>query len=153
MSTYLITDRVIKEIRENKYDFIILNFANPDMVGHTGNLEATVKSCEVVDECLGKLVEAILARDGVLAITADHGNAEELMNLQTSAIDKEHSTNTIPFIVVAKSLEGKSLGLPEGIGADLSLISPTGMLADVAPTILKIMGLPQPEEMTGRSLI
>lgn len=153
MSTYLITDRVIKEIRENKYDFIILNFANPDMVGHTGNLEATIKSCEVVDECIGKLAEAILARDGVLAITADHGNAEELTNLQTAAIDKEHSTNTVPFIVVAKSLEGKSLGLPEGIGADLSLISPTGMLADVAPSILKIMGLPQPEEMTGRPLI
>jgi len=153
MSAYQITDRILKEIRENKYDFIVLNYAGPDMVGHTGNLEATIKSCEVTDECIGKLAEAVLARGGVLAITADHGNAEELLNLQTGAIDKEHSTNTVPFIVVSKDLEGKSLGLPEGIGADLSLVSPSGVLADVAPTILKIMGLPQPEEMTGRPLI
>ena len=153
MSAYQITDRVLKEIRENKYDFIVLNFAGPDMVGHTGNLEATVKSCEVTDECLGKLAETVLARDGVLVITADHGNAEELLNLQTVAVDKEHSTNPVPFIVIAKAYEGKSLDLPEGIGADLSLITPSGMLADVAPTLLKIMGLPQPAEMTGRSLI
>jgi 2,3-bisphosphoglycerate-independent phosphoglycerate mutase len=153
MSAYQITDRVLKEIRDNKYDFIVLNYANPDMVGHTGNLEATIRACEITDECIGKLTEGVLASGGVLTITADHGNAEELLNLQTAAVDKEHSTNPVPFIVVSKDLEGKSLGLPEGIGADLSLVSPTGVLADVAPSILKIMGLPQPEEMAGRPLI
>ena len=153
MAAYAITDRILKEIREDKYDFIVLNFANPDMVAHTGNLEATVKACEAIDGCIGKIAEATLARGGVLAITADHGNAEELLNLQTVAVDKEHSTNTVPFIVVAKEYEGKSLDLPEGIGGDLSLVSPSGMLADVAPTLLKIMGLPQPEEMSGRPLI
>jgi 2,3-bisphosphoglycerate-independent phosphoglycerate mutase len=153
MSAYGITDRILKAIRENKYDFIVLNYANPDMVSHTGNLAATVRACEIVDECLGKLKEAIFARSGVLMITADHGNAEEMLNLQTGVVDKEHSTNAVPFIVVSKEYEGKSLNLPEGIGADLSLAAPAGMLADIAPTVLKIMGLPQPKEMTGRALI
>lgn len=151
MSAYELTDRVIKEIREEKFDFIVMNYANPDMVGHTGNLDATMTAMRVVDECLGKVIDVVLAKGGVVLITADHGNAEEVKNLQTGDIDKEHSTNPIPFIVVGKQFEGQ-FG-PMGPVTDLALMQPVGMLADVAPTILRIMGIPQPPEMTGAPLV
>jgi 2,3-bisphosphoglycerate-independent phosphoglycerate mutase len=130
-----------------------MNYAAPDMVGHTGNLEATIEAVKVTDECVGKVVEAALALDGVVFITADHGNAEELKNLQTDAMDKEHSTSPVPFIIIGKKFEGMNMGLPEGVGADLTLVPPVGVLGDVAPTILSVLGLPQPDEMTGRPLI
>lgn len=153
MSAYKLTDRVVREIKTGNYDVIIMNFANADMVGHTGNLEATIKSIEAVDECVGKIVSEVLAKDGVVLITADHGNGEEVRNLQTGGMDKEHSTNPVPFWIIGKQFEGQS-GLsgdvPEG---DLSLLPPVGMLADVAPTLLKIIGLEQPPEMTGTPLI
>ena len=142
-----------KEIKENKYDFILINFANADMVSHTGNREATIKAVETVDKCVGKLTDLILAKGGVAVITADHGNAEELINLQTGVMDKEHSTNPVPLIVVGKEWEGKALGAVETLGSDLSLVSPQGLISDVAPTILKIMGLKQPEEMNGSPLV
>jgi 2,3-bisphosphoglycerate-independent phosphoglycerate mutase len=123
------------------------------MVGHTGNMNATVTGVETADECIGKIVTAALAMNGIVFITADHGNAEEMMNLQTGAQDKEHSTNPVPFIIVGKKFEGQNMGLPEGVGADLSLMPPVGVLGDVAPTILKVMDIPQPGEMTGRPLI
>ncbi len=153
MSALKITEQLEKEILSGKYDFIVVNFANADMVGHTGNFEATVKAIETVDKCIGRLFNVILPLGGVMLITADHGNAEEIINLQTSEIDKEHSTNPVPFILVGKEWEGKILGFEEAIGGDLSLVTPVGVLADVAPTILKIMGLGQPTEMTGTSLI
>jgi 2,3-bisphosphoglycerate-independent phosphoglycerate mutase len=152
MSAYEVTNKVVKAIQNDNYDFIIVNLANPDMVGHTGDLEATVRAVEVTDECAGKIVDAALARGGAVFITADHGNAEEVRNLQTGEIDKEHSTNAVPFIIVAKSFEGQTFGL-EGAGTDLSLVPPVGVLGDVAPTILKVMGLQQPGEMTGRPLV
>ncbi len=148
-----IADDVIKQIQAKKYDFIALNFANPDMVAHTGNLKASIKACEVVDTQVGRIVEAVLAHDGLVVITADHGNAEELLNLQTHDTDKEHSTNPVPLILIAKDLEGRNLGLPEGVGSDLSVVQPSGILADVAPTILHLMGVPTPPEMTGTPLI
>ncbi len=153
MSEGEVAEQAVVAIQENKYDLIIMNFASPDMVGHTGNLEATVKACSFTDECVGRVVDAVLAMGGVALITADHGNAEEVRNLQTGGVDKEHSTNPVPFIIVGKDYEGMNMGLPEGVGADLTLVPPVGVLGDVAPTVLKILGLPQPDEMTGRSLI
>jgi 2,3-bisphosphoglycerate-independent phosphoglycerate mutase len=152
MSVYEITDRVIKEINDKKFDFIAINFAAPDMVAHTGNFTATVKACEAVDDCLGRLAEAVLRHDGTLLVTADHGNCEEVKNLRTGEMDKEHSTNPVPFLIIGRDLAGKvgsSGEVPEG---DLSLLQPVGMLADVAPTVLAVMGLEKPKEMTGVSL-
>lgn len=153
MSAGEVAKRVIKEIAGGVYDFIVLNFANADMVGHTGNVEATMKGAEAVDRCIGEIIEAAVPKGGVVFVTADHGNGEEVLNLQTGEIDKEHSTNPVPFIIVGKQFEGQTLGLPEAVEGDLSLVPPVGMLADVAPTILKVMGVPQPPEMTGRALI
>ncbi|MFH1193974.1 MAG: 2,3-bisphosphoglycerate-independent phosphoglycerate mutase [bacterium] len=153
MAVREITDRVIKEIKEEKYDFIAINFANADMVAHTGDISATVRGVEFLDKCVGEIVEQIFLFGGAAFITADHGNAEELANLQTGERDKEHSTNPVLFIIAGEKFEGQNMGLPEGVGADLSLVPPVGILGDVAPTILKVMELPQPEEMTGHSLI
>lgn len=152
MSARDITHRVIQELRANTFDFIVMNFANPDMVGHTGNLNATIKAVEVIDECVGKIVEETLARDGVVFITADHGNAEEKLNLRTGDINKEHATNPVPFYLIGKSFEGQSSIAGEVPDGDLSLLSPVGMLADVAPTILAVMGIAQPPEMIGQPL-
>lgn len=153
MSVYEITDRVIKELNEGKFDFIAINFAAPDMVAHTGNFAATVKACEATDDCLGQLVDAVLRHNGTLLVTADHGNCEEVKNLRTGEMDKEHSTNPVPFLIINQDLAGK-IGLggeaPEG---DLSLLQPVGMLADVAPTVLAVMGVEKPVEMTGSSLL
>lgn len=153
MSALQIMDRVIKEIRANHVDFIVLNFANADMVGHTGNLQATTKACEVVDACIGKIVEATLEKNGIVFITADHGNAEELKNLQTHGMDKEHSTNPVPFLIIANALAGQPGPTGEITNGDLSLSPPIGMLSDVAPTILKMLNIPQPAEMIGTPLL
>ncbi len=148
MSARIISERVVKEIMAQKYDFIVVNFANADMVGHTGNYEATREAVEVVDKCLGEIADVTLPMGGVMVITADHGNAEETVNLETGKMDKEHSTNSVPLILAGKEFEGQ--GAPD---ADLSLTNPVGVLADVAPTILKIMAIRQPDEMTGTALI
>lgn len=153
MSAGKITERVVKEIAGGQYDFIVLNFANPDMVGHTGNYEATVQANEYIDQCLGQIAEATLAVGGAMVITADHGNAEEVSNLITGDVDKEHSTNPVPCIVIQKALEGLSAPSGDVIGGDLSLSEPVGMLADIAPTVLKLMQLQAPEQMTGSPLI
>ncbi len=153
MSTPKITDRMVQEIQDGKFDFIVANFANADMVGHTGKFEATKTAAEAVDKEMGRIVNAVLAAGGVLMITADHGNGEEVLNLQTGTIDKEHSTNPVPFIVVGEEFRGQASPSGEIIGGDLSLSPPIGMLADVAPTVLKELGLPQPKEMTGSPLI
>lgn len=153
MSAPELTDRVIKEIKTDNYDVIIMNFANPDMVGHTGNLEATIKAHEAIDASVKRIVEEVLSKDGVVLITADHGNAEEVQNLQTGDIDKEHSTNPVPFFVIGNQFEGQPGIAGDVPNGDLSLMPPVGMLADVAPTLLKIIGIPQPDEMTGTPLI
>jgi len=153
MSAVELTDRVLAHIDLDFYDFILMNYANADMVGHTGNLEAVIKAVETLDKCLGRLTTAVLMKDGVVLITADHGNAEQVFNMQTGTIDKEHTANPVPLIVVGSQFEGKKLSGPDAPGGDLSLIAPQGILSDLAPTILYIMGFPKPPEMTGRSLV
>ena len=153
MSTRELTDRILKEIKEERFDVIIANFANPDMVAHTGNFQATVEAIEVDDECVGEIVDAVLAKQGVVLITADHGNAEEVTNVVSGEIDKEHSTNPVPLLVVGKRFEGQPSPAGDVPGGDLSLVPAVGMLADVAPTLLSVLGIPQPEEMTGQPLL
>lgn len=153
MSAPQISQRVVQEIARDNYDLIIVNIANPDMVAHTGDLPATVQAMEVTDTVVGEMVAATLARGGACVVTADHGNAEEVRNVQTGAVDKEHSTNPVPLWIVGKEFEGKkgiSGDAPQG---DLSLLPPVGMLADVAPTVLDLLGLEKPDVMTGTSLV
>lgn len=153
MSADEIVKETVKAIQSEEYDVIFLNFANPDMVAHTGNFDATIKGVEAVDRALGTLSDYTLAKGGVLLITADHGNAEEVKNLQTGEIDKEHSTNPVPFVIVGEKYRGEAGPAGDPIEGDLSLMPPVGMLADVAPTILSILGIERPPEMTGRPLI
>lgn len=139
MSAPEVCEKLCGAIRSGKYDVIIINFANPDMVGHTGVMEAAVKAVETVDECVGKAVEAIREADGVLFICADHGNAEQLIDEETGAPFTAHTTNQVPFLLVNYD-EGCTLR--EG-----------GCLADIVPTLIEIMGMEQPAEMTGKSLL
>ena len=137
MSAVEVTDKVVEAINTKKYDCIILNYANPDMVGHTGNLDAAIKAVETIDTCVGRVLEAVNAQNGVLMITADHGNCEQMIDYKTGEPHTAHTTNPVPLMLVgmdnAKLKEGK--------------------LADLAPTMLEIMGLDKPEEMTGESII
>jgi 2,3-bisphosphoglycerate-independent phosphoglycerate mutase len=153
MSTPKIAERIVKEVHDGKYDVIISNFANADMVGHTGNFAATKKGAETIDAAIGQIVNAVLPLGGAVIITADHGNGEEVLNLQTGDLDKEHSTNPVPFIVVGEAWRGRAAPSGEAVAGDLSLMSPVGMLADTAPTVLKILGVSQPKAMTGSPLI
>ena len=137
MSAFEVTEKVVEQIESKKYNSIILNFANPDMVGHTGNLEAAVKAVETIDECVGKIIKAINKVQGVLLITADHGNVEQMIDYKTGEPHTAHTTNPVPLILV-------------GMG-DVKLKE--GKLADLAPTMLDIMELEKPEEMTGESII
>lgn len=136
MSAYEVAEAAVREIESDVHDTIILNFANPDMVGHSGKLEPTIKAVEATDECMGRVVEAVLAKGGVCLITADHGNADMVFDEEGRPFTA-HTTNPVPFIVTDKNVD-----LREG-----------GILADIAPTILDLMQLPKPEEMTGTSLI
>lgn len=148
-----VADRIVEEIQAKRYDFIVTNFANADMVGHTGSFEATKRGCEAIDRALAKIVPALLAVGGAMVITADHGNGEEVLNLQTGALDKEHSTNPVPFIVIGEPWRGQASPSGEVIGGDLSILPPVGMLADVAPTVLKLLDIEQPKDMTGCPLV
>ncbi|CDF58653.1 2,3-bisphosphoglycerate-independent phosphoglycerate mutase [Thermobrachium celere] len=138
MSAYLVADRVCQEIDKDIYDVIILNFANPDMVGHTGVFDAAKKAVEAVDECIGKVVAKIREKGGTVLITADHGNAEMMVDYETGEPYTAHTTNLVPFIVVGD----EKVDLRDG-----------GRLCDIAPTMLDIMGIDIPVEMTGKSLI
>lgn len=138
MSTIETANRVVKDIRENNFDFIVVNFASPDMVGHTGNLNAGIKAVEYVDKAVGDIAKAVLEKNGTLIITADHGNVEEMINLKTDEVDTEHSVNPVPFIIVSN----KSHALKKD-----------GKLANIAPTVLDILGVKQPKLMTAKSLI
>lgn len=138
MSAYEVCDNLVKSIKSDKYDVIIINFANPDMVGHTGILEAAVKAIEAVDECVGRALEAILEVNGQMFICADHGNAEKLIDEDGEPFTA-HTTNPVPFILVNYD---EGVTLREG-----------GCLADIVPTLIEMMGMEQPAEMTGKSLL
>lgn len=139
MSAYEVCDRLVDAIKSDKYDVIIINFANPDMVGHTGVEAAAIQAIEAVDKCVGRAVEAIKEVDGQMFICADHGNAEQLIDEETGEPFTAHTTNPVPFIIVNAD---PSYKLREG-----------GCLADIAPTLIEMMGMEQPEEMTGKSLL
>ena len=138
MSAYEVCEKVLGAEDDDEYGFILVNFANPDMVGHTGVLEAAATACKVVDECVGKIAQKAKEKGIVMLLTADHGNAEVMAD-EAGAVQTAHTTNEVPFVVI-------------NADKDVQLID-DGALCDVAPTILKIMGLSQPEEMTGKSLI
>ena len=137
MAAFELKNELEKKINLDKYDFILTNFANPDMVGHTGNLKATIRAVEVVDECLGGIYERCLAKDYILIITSDHGNADLMFNENESVKCTTHSINPVPFIICG----------------DYKYIKKNGVLADIAPTVLKIMNIKIPEEMEGKPLI
>ncbi|WP_242216686.1 2,3-bisphosphoglycerate-independent phosphoglycerate mutase [Bacillus cereus group sp. BfR-BA-01380] len=136
MSIYEVTDALVNEIENDKHDVIILNFANCDMVGHSGMMEPTIKAVEATDECLGKVIEAILAKDGVALITADHGNADQELTPEGQPMTA-HTTNPVPFIVTKEGIELRG----------------DGILGDIAPTMLTLLGVEQPKEMTGKTII
>lgn len=141
MSAREIGAEVVQRVRDSDYDAIIINLANGDMVGHTGNLEAGIKACEVIDEVVGQITRAVYQKGGTVLITADHGNVEEMINMETGEIDTEHSTYPVPLIIVSQKYFNQSLTLPNGV------------LADIAPTMLSLMGIEKPISMTGRALI
>ncbi|MBI2644871.1 2,3-bisphosphoglycerate-independent phosphoglycerate mutase [Candidatus Uhrbacteria bacterium] len=151
MSAYGVTEKLIPLIEKKIYDFILVNYANPDMVGHTGNLSATVKGVEAVDECIGKIVEVNRKIGGITAITADHGNAEIKVDILKHTISKEHSTSPVPFMLIREDM--KKNRTPEEIEVLKKNINPIGILADVAPTLLELMELKPSPDMTGRSLL
>lgn len=153
MSVQEIAQRIVQELGTGKYHFIVANFANADMVGHTGNLQATITAVEETDKAIGLVAEKILGMNGTLVVTADHGNAEEKLNLQTGEIIKEHSTNPVPCIMANAFLKQQRQMWPLIDEGDLSRIQPVGVLSDVAPTLLTLMGLPIPSDMTSRTLI
>jgi 2,3-bisphosphoglycerate-independent phosphoglycerate mutase len=138
MSAFEVTDRLVDAIKSNQYDFIVCNFANPDMVGHTGNMEATIKAIEAIDQCLGKIVTALREVGGEAIITADHGNAEMMYNPVTCQPHTAHTNELVPFVY---------------IGRPATITHTTGKLSDIAPTLLYLMNLPVPNEMTGQSLL
>ena len=138
MSAFEVTDKLVEAIRSKQYDVIICNYANADMVGHTGDMNAAKRAIETIDVCLGRVVEAQLERGGEVLITADHGNAEFMLDLKTGQAHTAHTINLVPLLMV---------------GRRRATLAPTGALEDVSPTLLKMMGLPQPPEMTGEALV
>jgi 2,3-bisphosphoglycerate-independent phosphoglycerate mutase len=140
MSAYEVTEKAVALIDSGKYDVMILNFANCDMVGHTGVMKAAMEAVKAVDECVGTVVSAILRNDGRVFVTADHGNADQMIDPETGEVFTAHTTNPVPFIAVGADMVGKTLRAG-------------GRLADIAPTMLESMGIPVPKEMTGKTLI
>lgn len=139
MSQDWVTQVFLENLEANEFDFILVNFAAPDMVGHTGNIEATKIAMTNCDKCIGEIVDATLAKNGAVVITADHGNAEEMIDLQTGKPDTKHSVNQVPLLIIQKGLDPIEI--------------PVGTLADVAPTILSLLNLEKPLDMTGRNLL
>lgn len=140
MSSGALTAAVCQALEQNQTDVVVMNFANTDMVAHTGNLLAGIAALEAVDDCLGRIADVVLRRRGLLAVTGDHGNLEEMINVVTNEIDTEHSANPVPFMLVSAATTGLSLRLG-------------GSLCDIAPTLIGLKGLPVPPEMTGRNLL
>ncbi|QQR93300.1 2,3-bisphosphoglycerate-independent phosphoglycerate mutase [bacterium] len=139
MSAHELTDEVLERINNNTYDFILINFANPDMVGHTGVLKAGIKAIETVDECIGRIYPEVLKLGGTMIITSDHGNVEEMINKVTGDIDTQHSINPVPFIFIKNGENPREIRF--------------GRLADISPTILNLLQIPVPHDMTGRDLL
>jgi 2,3-bisphosphoglycerate-independent phosphoglycerate mutase len=151
MSAYEITDKTFDAVKRGYYDFVVMNYANADMIGHTGNLKATIEGLEALDGQIGRLTELVTSLGGVVFITADHGNAEQKIDPQTGEISKEHTTSPVPFVMISPFN-----GLPEAQNLEEvyeGWLSPAGILADVAPTILDVMGVPKPVQMSGTSLL
>ncbi|MBI5404952.1 MAG: 2,3-bisphosphoglycerate-independent phosphoglycerate mutase [Candidatus Kerfeldbacteria bacterium] len=140
MSAHLITDRVVADLKLGAHDLIVVNFANTDMVGHTGNLKATIRAVQAVDACVGRIRDAVRSRNGTLLVTADHGNAESMLSDDGKSVDTEHTSNPVPLIIAPSDPVNFSL-------------RPNGRLADVAPTVLDLLNQPKPAAMTGQSLI
>jgi 2,3-bisphosphoglycerate-independent phosphoglycerate mutase len=151
MSGMEVTGKLVEQIKTGEFDFYLANYANGDMVGHTGNLQAAVKAVKYLDRFLEQVMTAVLSVDGLLIITADHGNIEIMLNNKTGDIDKEHSTSPIPMIVISKDLafvQAKSRSY-----LSLSAMVPSGVISDIAPTVLEFMGIEKPPEMTAVSLV
>ena len=144
MSADEVTDEVIRQIKSKKYGFIVINYANADMVGHTGILEAAIKAVEKVDECLGRLLDAVKKNNGIAIITSDHGDADQMIDYETGQPHTAHTMNPVPFIVI------NNVGVQNFEPLQLR---EKGIFADIAPTILELMDIPKPVDMTGVSLI
>lgn len=146
-----ITDRVLKEIEHDTYDVIVMNYANADMIGHTGKFDPTVKAIEFIDEQVGRVVDAVLAKDGAVLLTCDHGNAEAVINHMTHEPSTDHTNNPVPLMYISN--QTKQDPAKDDAALQQILATPVGFLADVAPTALDILGLPKPKEMTAQSLL
>jgi len=142
MSAQAVTDTLIKAINRNIYDCFIVNFANADMVGHTGDLKATIRAVEFVDKCLGQLLNIVLQKNGTAFVFADHGNSEQMVNPRTGEPDTEHTTNPVPFSIVSANQQYNRLKLRHD-----------GALANIAPTVLHLMNIPYDQEKMAQSLI
>jgi len=140
MEAYNLTDAILARLKDNPYAFVVINYANGDMVGHTGLFEAARQAIEIVDECVGRLVDRCLELDAHVLITADHGNSEQMIDLDTGMVKTSHTLNPVEFIYVANDAAGRRL-------------AERGKLSDIAPTVLELMGLPIPSEMTAVSLL
>lgn len=152
MSAYEITERSVQEISSGAFAFAVINFANADMIGHVGKVEETIKAIEVLDKCLGRITQTVLAMQGVVVIVGDHGNAEEMLDPSSGQLLKSHTTNPVPFMIIGNDWRRPEEAVGEVTKDNWYQIVPSGALADVAPTILKIMGLPIPADMTGKPL-
>ena len=139
MSAPQVCENVLDAIKNPEYQFILVNFANPDMVGHTGVLEAAVKACHVVDECVGKIADACVGNGITMLLTADHGNSEVMVNAETGKPQTAHTTNKVPFVLI---------NAPKGMA-----LKEDGALCNIAPTVLELLDVKKPVEMTGESLI
>jgi 2,3-bisphosphoglycerate-independent phosphoglycerate mutase len=139
MSAAGIAQAVVKAVEDGTFDVMIVNFANADMVGHSGKIEPTIKAVETVDACLGEIEKAVRARGGAMLITADHGNAEQMIDPATGGPHTAHTTNPVPFIVISENAQQFTL-------------KPNGSLRDISPTVLGMLNLPEPKEMTGQDL-
>jgi 2,3-bisphosphoglycerate-independent phosphoglycerate mutase len=138
MSALEVTEKLLKALKSQKYDMVICNYANPDMVGHTGVFDAAVKAVETVDACLGRVIATLREIGGEVVIIADHGNAEKMIDLETGAPHTAHTTNLVPFVYMGRSAV---------------VTKEVGELIDVAPTLLYLMGIEEPKEMTGESMV
>jgi 2,3-bisphosphoglycerate-independent phosphoglycerate mutase len=139
MSAFPVTEEMLRRIESDRYDLMVLNYANGDMVGHTGNLQAAIRAVETVDQCVGRVVEAVLKKGGALIVTADHGNCEQMIDPETGGPHTAHTTYDVDLILVDEASRGRTL-------------RSGGRLADIAPTALALMGLEKPAEMTGEAL-
>jgi len=143
----------LRDIKKGRHDFIIINLANLDLVSSAGNLETAKSAAKILDKNLGRLVSAVLKQKGLMIVTAAYGHGEALINTATGLAESGISNNPVPFIIVSHEYQGKTIGLPETLGNDLSLLEPAGTLVDVAPTILRILNITPPKNMPGESLI